>query len=78
MEKVAERKTVKQKLTPAKIEAEREARYRLRLHITLIFCSGIVTFVITTVHLANPGIMAFGPVTPSFIQEAVDYLKGLG
>ena len=67
----------KQRRLLGKTDPAHAATRRLQIHIVMIFLSGTICFTLITMGIASPALVAFGPFTPSFIQEAIDFIKGL-
>lgn len=67
----------KQRRLLGKTDPAHAAQRRLQIHIVMIFLSGTICFTLITMGIASPALVAFGPFTPSFIQEALDFFKGL-
>lgn len=61
----------------AKTDPAEAAKRRLEIHVVMIFLSGTICLTLITLGVTTPAIMAFGPFTPSFLQEALDFIKGL-
>jgi hypothetical protein len=68
----AEKRKVLGKTDPAEA-----AKRRLQIHVVMIFMSGMVCFTLITLGVASPALVAWGPFTPSFLQEVLDFIKGL-
>jgi len=68
------RKTIR-----SKVAEEHRARTKMQIHIWAILFCGLITYILGLFHVAdtNAIIASFGPFTPTMIQEALDYLKGL-
>lgn len=62
------------------VAEEHKARTKLHIHLWAITFCGLLTYLLGPVfHIdeSNAIVAAFGPFTPTMLQELLDYLKNL-